>query len=265
MQKHMYPQAQAKRTANDESINDESIIELTDIIGQNQLNAPKRHDDAVFETLKAPQAINRAYLAPPYPDLLDTIPPYAQGNTNQLGSPSTLQTGPACADTAIINLEQSEIIHTLTDISSQESLLPLTDEHTATEANCPSDEEATQTSPCLKSAPHDDDLNGQMQRDICTLKSTLAAMQLRLAAQEACIADLEAKLMLLEHGTAHATSPATSPAIRAHHTINANKSPAQKQAPEQELHEKLEKIAATVAARTVREEIQDFLIAMQKG
>lgn len=258
MHKHMYPQAQDDNTANNDP-----IIELTDIVGQDQPQAPKAHDDAVFETLKAPQAINRAYLAPPYPDLLDTVPPYAQGDASQASSPYTAQATPASINDPAMFVEQNEIIHTLTDIAGQEFPPAPNSAYSDKEAVCQPDSDVAKqaASPCLASAPHDDDLNGQMQRDICTLKSSLAAMQLRLAAQEACIASLEAKLMAMEMLESHSISTQTETPHTTQQTSNAPDG----HTLEHSLHDKLEKIAATVAARTVREEIQDFLIAMQKG
>lgn len=92
------------------------------------------------------------------------------------------------------------------------------------------------------------ELAQQILRDVSTLQTTVASMQLRLAAQDACIASLESRLMATEakareleavqHKDEEITAQATAPQFDI---------------------AQVEKMTAATAARVVREEIQALL------
>ncbi len=93
----------------------------------------------------------------------------------------------------------------------------------------------------------------QMLRDISTLKTALASMQLRLAAQESCVASLESRLMVAEtknrelEAQCHKLEDAWAQQSSTQHKIEVFDTA------------QLEQITATTAARIVREEIKALL------
>lgn len=87
----------------------------------------------------------------------------------------------------------------------------------------------------------------EMLRDISTLKTSLASMQLRLAAQESCIARLESRLMASETKNHELESLCAAKETGIVHNAQ------------------LEQITASTAARVVREEIQALMSLIGKS
>lgn len=252
----------------------EGIIELTDSLRPHAVHKP-RGDEGVFATLKAPRTSSGASFMPPYNQSQEYIVDPSLGQ--DLGTPS--QTYDASED--IIELECSDVVHPMGQIhssaihadalhvaevyintvhSAQSFCDSATIQHGSEEVAkevCEQSKEygsvqREKVTPCahdtvMENKNTEDDNEKklcQMLQDISTLQTALASIQLRLAAQESCIASLESRLMVSEIKNRELES------------LCAAKASAEKESMEAQDMAQLEQMTASIAARVVREEIQ---------